>query len=290
LLTALEVFIGETSNAEARIYARLPLADGGERYRLSGSVTGPYCRYNHTLPAKIPLVDRGPGSGLLAQAIVPDPCFWSPELPMVYRAHIELQCSGNTVARAQRLLGIKPLGVRGSQIVCEGRNLVLRAVRWEHVPPTPLSAWRELAAAIDIDEPEDAWLEEASQLGVWVIARIQRPGGEPSAAVRRLARWPAVAVIAVGSAADARLSHPTGNCILAQVAPATGPSQPEPWCQAMIASADQAGDLAAAKGSGSRPVLVERDAQADNLAAARRACDLLQAEFAGRGQFAGYIV
>ncbi len=290
LLTALEVFIGDSNNAEARVYARLPLANGGDEYRLSGSVIGPYCRYNHTLPAKIPLVDRGPGGGLLAQAIVPDPCFWSPELPMVYRAHIELQHSGRTVARAERLLGIKPLGVRGSQIVCEGKNLVLCAVRWQHLPPTPLSVWREQAAAIDIDEPEDAWLEEASQAGVWVIARIQRLDDGLSTAVRRLARWPAVAVIALGSAAGMRLSHPTGNCILAQITQATGPSLPEAWCQAVIAKHSQAGEFAAATGSDSRPVLIERDAQFDNLADARRACDLLQADFAARGQFAGYIV
>jgi hypothetical protein len=290
LLTGVEIFIGDSSNAEARVYARLPLAFGGDQYRLSGSVIGPYCRYNHTLPAEIPLVDRGPGGGLLAQAIVPDPCFWSPELPMVYRAHIELQHAGRTVARAERLLGIKPLGVRGSQIVCEGKNLVLRAVRWDHVPPTPLSVWREQAAAIDIDEPNDAWLEEASQAGVWVIARIQRPDGELSAVVRRLARWPAVAMIALGSATGMRLSHPTGNCILAQIVPAAGLSTSEAWCQAVIASAEQAGEPAAATGLGSRPVLVERDSQFDNLAAARRACDLLQAELADRGQFAGYIV
>jgi hypothetical protein len=279
LLTSLEVFLGETSNAEARIYARLPQLAG--EYSLRGSVTGPYCQYNRTLPATIPLVDRGPGAGLLAQAIVPDPCFWSPELPMVYRAKVELHHAGQTVARAERLLGVKPLGVRGQQLVHEGKKLVLRAVRHDHVPVTPLADWREQSATVDIDEPDDAWLEEASHVGVWVIARIRHIEGDLSAAVRRLARWPAVAVIAVPSNSEARLSQFPGNCILAQIAPSDRSAASEPWCQAVIATVATAD---------SRPVLIQRDGRFENLAEARRACDQLQADFASRGQFAGYIV
>jgi hypothetical protein len=98
-----------------------------------------------------------------------------------------------------------------------------------------------------------------------------------------------VAMIALRSAAGATLSHPTGNCILAQVTPTAGASPPEAWCQARIMNAARAVDLGAPV-AGSRPVLIQRDAQFENLATARRACDLLQAEFAGRGQIAGYIV
>src|SRR6516225_4867325 len=92
------LFFGEANEAEARVYARLPSAVPLDGYQLTGRLIGPECCFAKTLPATIPFVDRGPGNGLLTEAIVPDPCFWTPELPFLYRAIVEV-CFSRSVVR-----------------------------------------------------------------------------------------------------------------------------------------------------------------------------------------------
>src|SRR3954471_17984228 len=92
---SLELFFGDANPAETRVYARCAtgsLKAGQQRPQITGILTGPFCEYAQTLAATIPFVDAGPGKSSLAQAIVPDPCFWTPELPYLYRAHLELRC------------------------------------------------------------------------------------------------------------------------------------------------------------------------------------------------------
>jgi hypothetical protein len=286
LLDELEVFCGDISNAEARVYTRLPRPTGDGALRLTGTISGPYSRYNQTLAAKLPFVDRGPGDTLLAEAIIPDPCFWSPDLPLVYRAEIELQRLGETIARGRRLVGIRPLGVRGSKLIYDNRSFVLRAVHWDDVPPTPLAQWREESTAVAIDDPDDAWLDEASRTGIWVIARIGE-GSNLSVELRRLAQWPAVALIAVSSARDSRPACPAGNILLAAIIEEE--NRPVPWAHVAITDSN----LLRAEPSvtpQTRPVMVERRGKFASVADARKACDQLQAELAPRGQFAGYCV
>ena len=85
----LELFFGDASDAVARVYARLPCDETTTGSQLTGELIGPECRFAQTLSARIPFQDRGPGESLLAEAVVPDPCFWTPELPMLYKARIE---------------------------------------------------------------------------------------------------------------------------------------------------------------------------------------------------------
>src|SRR5689334_16460036 len=109
-LDCVHVFCGAADQALARVYARLTWTTGGSEYRLGGAVTGPSCLYSETLSAHFPLVDRGPGPALLAEAAIPDPCFWSDELPFLYRIDVELKRGDAVVDRARRWLGIKRLG------------------------------------------------------------------------------------------------------------------------------------------------------------------------------------
>src|SRR5258707_3368942 len=93
-----EIFFGDANHAEARIYARLAIDKRMLDCRLTGRVIGPACEYAHTLSATIPLVSKRPANvdsqnapALLAEAIVPDPCFWSTELPFLYEVRFELR-------------------------------------------------------------------------------------------------------------------------------------------------------------------------------------------------------
>ncbi len=76
--------VGEVSDLEARVIVRYVDDD----VRLCGCLRGPFCEKAHTLPAEYPLV-RLAGQASAAEAIVTDPCAWSPELPHLYRVEVE---------------------------------------------------------------------------------------------------------------------------------------------------------------------------------------------------------
>ena len=82
-LSDLDIFYGELTVNRAFVYARLPRPADDEGLSLVGQVRGPRCSRAQTLPLTSPLVDLGPGPTLLARALVPDPCFWSPDLPAI---------------------------------------------------------------------------------------------------------------------------------------------------------------------------------------------------------------
>ena len=124
-LQDVEVFFGDANNAEARIYARLASERAAAGAQLTGRVVGPSCMYAKTLSAAIRLAPKrtpqdSTAPRLLSEAIVPDPCFWSAEMPYLYRVEVELHAAGQLLAAAEWDLGIRPLGVRGRKLLLEG--------------------------------------------------------------------------------------------------------------------------------------------------------------------------
>ncbi len=226
LASRLEIFFGEANEAEARIYARLPSDAPLEGYKLSGRLVGPECRFAKTLPATIPFIDRGPGKGLLAEAIVPDPCFWKPELPFLYRAIVEVYSSRSVVRPVitaerddytlDRPFGIRRLGAIGRSLYLDGKRWVARGACVDRATESDLLAARDASAALMLPAPGDAFCVEASRLGVplfvclrgdgHVAASLQDAPSESrrdsstcqsqlATEIRRLAQWPAVFAI-----------------------------------------------------------------------------------------------
>lgn len=111
---AIEIVTGDVTDMEARVIARLEGATDGTVLR--GTIRGPFCRNSRTLPAEFPfrqLAKRGPASAMLeADALVPDPCLWSPELPHVYQIDVEAVCNGGTVAEYHGTIGLRRLSPR----------------------------------------------------------------------------------------------------------------------------------------------------------------------------------
>jgi hypothetical protein len=96
---------------EARVYARYArpatkeLAAAAGRIALCGTLRGPYCERSRTLAAEFAFRERGePGT---AEAIVPDPCIWSPELPHFYQADIEARQGRRVVAEYHGKIGLR---------------------------------------------------------------------------------------------------------------------------------------------------------------------------------------
>lgn len=114
----IEITVGDVNDIEARVYARLKSShdhgpdDGGGMVLISGTMTGPFCDKARTLPAEVRFRPITGSSPSVAEAIIPDPCMWSPELPHVYHADLEAWREGKLVAEYHG-----PIGFRKSKLV-----------------------------------------------------------------------------------------------------------------------------------------------------------------------------
>lgn len=308
-LDQLEIFFGDANNAEARIYARLPCNAAPSGSKLAGRVVGPQCAYASTLSASIGInpkrpqmeaanvasgaAPRAPGPDLLAEAIVPDPCFWSPELPFLYRVEVELREGADLLASTAHPLGIRPLGARGRKLLLEGKPWVVRGVEQSAVPPAELNHWRAVDTAMVVEAPSDELCAEASRLGAWLLARIDGDAVQLAAELRRLARWPCVAMIVVEAGAELPEAavRRARNVLLAQHFGPGAAVAPAAWAEAVVCEDSDPAVFASRSSGASLPVIAQQAGRwHDDLSAARRACDELQRALAGHGDFAGYLV
>ena len=105
----IEIFVGDVNDVEARVYARyVGAGERGvaedQRIILRGTLRGPYCEGSRTLPAEIAFCDTGkPGE---IQALIPDPCTWSPELPHLYHVHVEARDAERILSEYLGMIGL----------------------------------------------------------------------------------------------------------------------------------------------------------------------------------------
>lgn len=291
-LDALDVFYGDLTVARGYVYARLPRGPQAEGLSLGGFVRGPRCLHAQTLPLSSPLVDRGPGPTLLAQAMIPDPCFWTPDLPAVYDATVHLLRGTEIVATAHREIGLRRLGVRGRNLALEGKRWVLRGVMAGSTTATFPRAWHEVAAEYVTNAPDEALLAEASEWGAMTVVELDA-GPQFGQCLRELARFPGVAMALVRGSLSADFQGGGGapNLLLAQRLDDAQDPQIAAWADLAFAAADDADSFARLAAAASVPVVAMRPlAQPLPLDVARAACDRLQRDLAPIGQLAGYVV
>jgi hypothetical protein len=261
-------------------------ADGS--WQLSGGLTGPVCRYAETLPAQSLWVDRGPGASLLAAATVPEPCFWSPEMPHLYEVEVELRHEGQVIATSRRLFGFRNLGAAGGKLIYDAKRWVLRAVAADEVAASDPAVWRNESTAMLVTNPSEALCEEASRVGVLLVVEATRAD---RAELQRLARWPAVGIVVLPDNAFAVGESLGHNLLLAQRF-ATGKSiTSAPGVGAVLVEVGELDGLPPRGTSGEMAVIAYRRGGAfGTLAEGRAACDRLQRDLAAKGDWSGYIV
>jgi hypothetical protein len=292
-LDQLDVFYGELTVHRAYVYARLRRPEAGENWSLSGQVRGPRCLHARALPASAKLVDQGPGPTLLARAVLPDPCCWSPDLPAIYDVMIDLVRGGEVVVTARRELGLRMLGVRRRDLALEGKRWVLRGVGAASTTARLPREWHEAPAALLASDPNEEQLAEAAQWGALAIVEIGEPGDSAIQRLHELARCPAVAIAVLRGElpADFVKSQFAPNLLLAQPIGPGDTRAIQPWAELAVVSADEPNSFSSISSRLTVPVLAQRRLRSPlPIAAARAACDTLQRELAPIGQFAGYIV
>jgi hypothetical protein len=284
----LELFFGEASDAEARVYGRLT-GDEFVGCRITGRLVGPECRFAQTLPAAIPFRERDGGPAALAEAIVPDSCFWTPELPFLYRAQLEVNRS-DAVEKVDRLFGIRRLGCWRQSLYLDAKRWVARGAIREGATLDDLPAARAAGAVLYVPSADHAFYLEASRIGVPLIVDVPISGNLKSE-ISNLARWPAVfiALLDASAAVDERVAALAPNLLLG--AKVSDPASVPAWAKVIICSARA---LVPARRDQCHPeppiVVVGGDKSARDIAMARAQCDRLQRELAPIGDFAGYLV
>jgi hypothetical protein len=103
----IEIYVGETSGMEARVFARYESAAGPELVEIRGTLRGPFCERARTLPAEFVFRDLGRQQPGLAEAVVTDPCWWTEELPHLYQADVEAVRGGEVVAAFHGQVGLR---------------------------------------------------------------------------------------------------------------------------------------------------------------------------------------
>jgi hypothetical protein len=303
-LDGAEIFFGQATPAEARLYVRVTMPETPGDVTLSGNLSGPFCRYAQTLPLTVPLhaksrpraASRHPDEGerpqALSEVVIPDPCFWTPELPFHYRVQLELRRETEIIDTAQRVIGVRRLGVRGRHLFFEGKRWVLRGIRVESTDWRDLTAWRNASAAMMVPSPSDQLCEELSETGILVVAELQGTAADIATELARLSRWPAVglAILRSTETFGIEIRRRAPNILLGQRTKPGAAVEAE-WAHVALC---EASDLARFSGCAQEtrlPVIAERcTTQRLPPNAARAECDRLQSDLADVGDFAGYVV
>lgn len=320
----LHVFFGEATDTLARVYVELTGPDASQ-CQITGVVVGPRCEYAKTLPARLPLRSRPDGDSPRAEAVIPDPCFWTPRMPFLYDVQIDVRCSGQTLYTERRPLGIRRLGVRGRDLFLDGRRIVLRAIsdrcltefaETVEAPTNVVAACHDSEAALLQTVPRDALCDAASRLGALLLVDcrggvaeidcrsgvLETDGPEDAESgalagegvarkLNRVSRWPSAAIAVLTGVQNVARADIPRNLLLAQRVAGDEAATVAPWVHLVLLEANDAAAIAERAADFDLPILAYRPlATARSIHAARAACDQLQRDLAPYGDFAGYIV
>jgi hypothetical protein len=279
----IDVYYAPLSPISCEIWVRLRDVPAGEQWTIAGQVRGPECCTSRMLPATNLLRCVSSGGEPRASALVPDPCFWSPELPAFYRIKIDVSRNGKLAGSFDRTLGIRPLAVRGRNLYWDSRRFVLRAVACESSIESDIAAWRESGAAMVVDCPDDSLCRAATEDGVLLAVRL-RGDAELLAKSRRVARWGAVAFIFTEGEVSMKVVNSSPNLLFVESrCEGDSPSQ-------LPIEAVEIQTLETGPSQVKPAIAIRRLPAATDVATARSECDRLQRDLAPCGDWAGYVV
>lgn len=256
------IIVDKTEN-----HARVLVSNDGKT--LAGTVRGPFSDFAKTLTADFKLKPAG-SQGV--EALITEPCYWTPQLPMRYELHVDGEQS--------KPFGLKRFYCSGRNLTLEGKRIVLRGKACNSPSEADLELARQHETALMVIDPSDDVCEMASRLGVPLLVRVTMV-----TAIERLAWFPAVYMVLTTT--GQRLS-PSSQIPAAEIVKAG--DEPTLLSQAIIIELGPGERPSAWTATCDKPVIVIRkDSEAD-IKAARASCDRLQAELAPEFDLAGYFV
>ena len=290
-LELLDVYFDELSPNRAGIGARLAAGDVLGGYSIVGQVRGPRCSRGSTLPATYRLTNQSNEQALRASAIITEPVFWSPDWPALYDVTVELRRGSAVIDQTTRTIGLRPLGIAGSNLTYAGKTWVLRGVhRLSSLAEALEECARHSAALVAPVELIDwGMLSDASEKGVLTVVLLT--ASETEEEIRLCSQYAAAAIGVLPPKYAPSRRIPSGNLLLAHH---VRQGDEEPAADAawlILGEVLEEATFASWAATLKRPVIAYRELwEPPDVGPARAECDRLQRDLAPYGQFAGYIV
>jgi len=261
-------------------------------WRISGELYGPQCSRAHTLPAKYALIDQGSGSTLVARANLPDPCFWSAEIPAIYQVTLQLTGPSQPV-ETQAIFAMRSIPIKGRKFFWNTEPWGIKAISANRLRDCNFDQCREQSLALIVDGIDESLLEQASQLGTWVIASVQGDEADICQQLAKLARWPAVCMAVINGTPSNhdRLRSAAPNLILGQWIRPDEDLLIAEWSQFIFSDFTTVEDFSRCLEGCSLPVVAVRSGNAmDSPSEALQACQALEEDLARTEELAGYAI
>jgi len=203
----LAVILGRADEMRAVVYLRM--LDG--EVSLAGTLRGPRCRHAATLQTTaslrmLPPPEAGAVGAAIAEVILVEPGFWSPELPNRYELELCLTDRSGRTTNHSQMVGVCRLGHRNGAFRLDGRRYVPRAItlgdghrlQAAEAAAVVVKA-RDASVALWTETPSEAVCEAADAEGVLLIADLpaELTGEQAGREVARLAVHPSVGFVAV---------------------------------------------------------------------------------------------
>jgi hypothetical protein len=268
-------------------------ATGESPIVIRGALDGPYCSAARTLPAQFTLragVDST--SHAFAMAIVPDPCFWTPALPFLYRLDLDVVIDGRATA-VDAMVGFRRWECDRESFRLERKRVVLRGGLTTNADNGVLLSARAGEAALIVPDPSGTLCREASHHGVAIIADLRGLKTAAPARLQALAWHPSVLLALIDdvdwSNADLLPIVPVG-CVVDRLSDAATWTE-RSWVRVIGVELDGSHRPPIWLASCGRPVIaIRRGVTYADFHDARAACDRLQADLAPQFDLAGYFV
>ena len=293
----LDLFHGQLHRSSADIYARLSgdfdaTVAWNDGWRLSGQVEGPRAKNSQTLPAEVRLQDMGAGESLLARVRLPDPCSWTPLLPLLYDVHVQLLVDDSPVWELHQALGVRQLGVLEGRLQLENQPWSLTGAHQRCLTESGLPPADQVLMLEGIQQP---LLQQCADQGGWLLTVLDGSANDTALVdmLRECARSVANWCVVVRDL-DTGRQLPAGvapNLLLGQWFRAGEEIDPAGWAEIAFVEIDDPGSFAARTAGCSLPVIAINEGEGPgDWEDARAACQQLHHQLAAFRQFAGYIV
>lgn len=167
------------SPVEADLLVELVFEASEPDLEIRGRLVGPTCAYASTIELSYPvrmLAREGAELPLRGRVVIPEPSWWDPISPFLYRGQIELWRRGVLLDRAAVRHGLRSVQLRPEGLFWNGKRLILEVLDRSNLLESELPMLRRQginAVILPLDRDE-LWLA-AERLGFVILGRVDEP-------------------------------------------------------------------------------------------------------------------
>jgi hypothetical protein len=282
---SLQLIVTERNEHQARV--RLVPNEGSGVAQVSGVIRGPYCEFTKTLTADFAF--RPTAINDAVEALVMEPCYWTPQLPFWYDLRLKMKLQDGTESEENLTAGIKRFYCEGRNLRLESKRIVLRGCKVDSPTENDWRAARKFETVLVVTDSAEDVCQTARRLGVPLIVDM-RSNQLTADRMIELDWYPAVFLVLVNADQLAEIGSHSPRQIFVAVALSADDPQPSGNCDAIVVELKQGERPPAWVATCDKPVIAIRKDSASEIKTARGGCDRLQAELAPEFDLAGYFV